>query len=149
MFPQRGSLRPFSLIALIAAAVLTALLAFHQSPSHAPEAAGSGARPSQAPSGWGPSVGFANYGRWQEHFEKHGEEFGAISAEEYLRRAQALRDAPAGGPILEFRRGDGVLTRFDRRSGAFIAVSRNGTIRTFFRPNDGERYFERQKQRTE
>jgi pyocin large subunit-like protein len=40
-----------------------------------------------------------------------------------------------------------VVTRFDRREGDFLAVGRDGVIRTFFRPNDGEAYFQRQLKR--
>ena len=96
---------------------------------------------------WGSAVGFANRDRLEEHYRKHGDEFGDVSQQDYLRQAQALRDAPAGGSILESVRRDGVVTRFDRRSGAFIAFNANGVIRTFFRPNDGERYFHRQLER--
>jgi pyocin large subunit-like protein len=64
-----------------------------------------------------------------------------------LRLAQELRDAPEGGPILEARKAGGIVTRFDRRSGAFGAYNPTGTIRTFFKPNDGERYFRRQAAR--
>ena len=66
----------------------------------------------------------------------------------YLAAAQMLRDAPQGGDVLELRRRDGVITRFDRATGAFLAVNRDGTIRTFFKPNDGEAYFRRQASRT-
>lgn len=66
----------------------------------------------------------------------------------YLRAAQTLRDQAAGGAVLELRRNDGVITRFDKASGAFLAVNRDGTIRTFFRPNDGEAYFRRQASRS-
>jgi len=82
-----------------------------------------------------------------EHFAKHGAEFRVASPQEYLALAQALRDRPSGGEVLEIVRGDGVITRFDRASGAFIAFERNGVIRTFFIPNDGERYFRRQATR--
>jgi pyocin large subunit-like protein len=58
-----------------------------------------------------------------------------------------LRDTPAGGDVLEAVRDDGVVTRFDRASGAFIAFDASGVIRTFFRPRDGERYFHRQAAR--
>jgi pyocin large subunit-like protein len=101
----------------------------------------------QASRGWGANVGFASRARLEEHYRKHSEEFGAITREEYLRQAQALRDAPADGAILEAVRRDGVVTRFDRKSGAFIAFNANGVIRTYFRPNDGERYFRRQLER--
>ena len=61
--------------------------------------------------------------------------------------AQDLRDTPIGKDVLEFKRRDGVINRFDRRNGAFLAFNRNLTIRTFFKPNDGEAYFERQRRR--
>ena len=48
------------------------------------------------------------------------------------------------GIPLEAVRTDGVVTRFDRAQGAFLAFDRDRTIRTFFHPNDGERYFQRQ-----
>ena len=88
--------------------------------------------------------GFRSRAQLNEHFAKHGAEFGAISEGEYLRLAQELRDAPAGGPILEARRPNGEFSRFDRRHGYFGAYNRDATIRTFFIPNNGERYFRRQ-----
>lgn len=91
--------------------------------------------------------GFRSQARLDEHYQKHGAEFGAIGKAEYLRLAQELRDAPAGGVILEARRPDGEFSRFDRRHGYFGAYDRDGTIRTFFIPNDGERYFQRQARR--
>ena len=96
---------------------------------------------------FGTRVGFRSEALLEEHFRKHGREVGAGSASEYLRRAQALRDRAAGGSMLERVRADGVVTRFDRANGAFIAFGVDGVIRTFFRPNDGERYFERQAAR--
>ncbi|HTS75390.1 MAG TPA: hypothetical protein VMG40_04255 [Bryobacteraceae bacterium] len=91
--------------------------------------------------------GFRSRRQFEEHYAKHGREFGNISPQEYLHRAQALRDAPVGGPILEAVKPDGVVTKFDRRTGAFGAYNRDRTIRTFFIPNDGERYFRRQARR--
>lgn len=81
------------------------------------------------------------------HYGKHGREFGRITMDEYLHQAQALRDAPVSATVLEIRRADSVVTRFDTATGSFIAFDRDGTIRTFFRPNDGERYFRRQAAR--
>lgn len=97
---------------------------------------------------FGEGVGFRSHERLVEHFRKHGREFHAATAESYLHLAQALRDGPVGGGVLELARGDGVTCRYDRVSGAFIAFGADGVIRTFFRPNDGERYFERQASRT-
>jgi pyocin large subunit-like protein len=94
-----------------------------------------------------PDVGFRSRAQFNEHFQKHGAEFGHITQAEYLRQAQMLRDAPVGGSIEEIRRDDGTVSRFDRSTGAFLAFNRDGTIRTFFKPNDGEAYFRRQASR--
>jgi len=101
----------------------------------------------RAVQGFGASVGFTSARSLQEHFEKHGAEFSARSKEEYLARAQALRDAPLSASVLERRRADEVITRFDRKSGAFVAFDPDGRIRTCFRPENGEDYFLRQAKR--
>jgi pyocin large subunit-like protein len=51
-------------------------------------------------------VGFRSRHLLDEHFAKHGAEFGRVSEDEYLRAAQALRDAPAMGKFEELRRPD-------------------------------------------
>lgn len=94
-----------------------------------------------------PDVGFRSTRRLDEHFAKHGREFGSVDRQGYLQLAQTLRDAPVGASILELTRGDRTITRFDRASGAFVAFERDGVIRTFFKPNDGEAYFRRQARR--
>jgi len=91
--------------------------------------------------------GFRSRAQLDEHYAKHGAEFGAISKGEYLRLAQELRDTRPGGPILEARRPNGEFSKFDRRHGYFGAYNRDGTIRTFFIPNNGEHYFQRQASR--
>ncbi len=88
--------------------------------------------------------GFRSRRQFNEHYAKHGREFGNISQQEYLQRAQALRDASAGGPILQALTADGIVSRFDRKTGYFGAYNPDRTIRTFFIPNAGERYFHRQ-----
>ncbi|MBL8862194.1 MAG: hypothetical protein JNK02_09290 [Planctomycetes bacterium] len=93
------------------------------------------------------SVGFTSQRALDEHYAKHGSEFGPISKQRYLTLAQELRDAPAGGALREAVRPDGVVTRFDARTGAFVAFHQDRTIRTFFKPDDGPRYFERQIER--
>lgn len=97
---------------------------------------------------WAAGPGFRSQAQLDEHYAKHGAEFGRISKPEYLRLAQELRDAPAGGAILEARRPNGEISRFDRRHGYFGAYNPDRTIRTFFIPNDGVRYFYRQARRS-
>ncbi|HXP86508.1 MAG TPA: hypothetical protein VN841_17395 [Bryobacteraceae bacterium] len=91
--------------------------------------------------------GFRSRRQFDEHYQKHGREFGNISQADYLRLAQELRDAPVGGAILEAAKPGGIVTRFDRSHGCFGAYNADRTIRTFFIPNDGERYFHRQATR--
>ena len=87
--------------------------------------------------------GFRTHHLLEEHYAKHGHEFGRVSQEQYLRMAQQLRDSRPGKNILEVRR-PGSLAKFDKRYGWFGAYDSDGTIRTFFIPNEGLRYFERQ-----
>ena len=105
------------------------------------------AQTTSTPPGRTSSVGFASHNKLLEHYHKHGREFGNVSLEEYLRAAQTLRDQAVGATIIEAVREDGVITRFDRESGTFIAFNRNSIIRTCFKPNDGEAYFRRQLKR--
>ncbi|MEP7342675.1 MAG: hypothetical protein ABI977_33410 [Acidobacteriota bacterium] len=122
--------------------------ACHQSVSPPPLARNSTEKDSQAKTAKASSgIGFATRQKFLDHYGKHGGEFGSVSKDEYLRQAQELRDRPAGGDVLEVTRADGVVTRFDKHSGAFLAFNSDLTIRTFFKPNDGENYFRRQSKR--
>ncbi len=96
---------------------------------------------------WASGPGFRSKAQFDAHYRKHGAEFGRISKEQYLSLAQALRDAPPNGNILQAVRPDRVISKFDRRKGYFGAYNPDRTIRTFFIPNDGERYFHRQAKR--
>lgn len=91
--------------------------------------------------------GFRTHQLLTEHFHKHGAEFGPIGINTYLGLARKLRDKSVSNDVLETVRADGVVVRYDRSSGAFIAFDRDGTIRTFFKPNDGEAYYKRQMNR--
>lgn len=120
-------------------------------PDAAPPPAAGGAPPAGLAAAIGhvrhAEIGFATDADWQQHFREHGAALGVASPEAYLLLAQALRDRPAGGPVREAERDDGVVTRYDRESGGFVAFDRDLTLRTFFRPADGEAYFERQSRR--
>jgi pyocin large subunit-like protein len=101
-----------------------------------------------APPGARSAIGFRTAERLADHFAKHGAEFNAPNADAYLVLAQTLRATPPAGDVLEIvRPTDGVISKFDRPSGAFIAFDADSTIRTFFKPNDGEAYFRRQARR--
>ena len=92
-------------------------------------------------------VGFRSAEKLRQHFLKHGREFGAITQSKYLAMAQDLRDAPLSKTVLEAAQVGGTISRFNRSTGAFMAFDPDLTIRTFFRPDDGEAYFIRAARR--
>lgn len=87
--------------------------------------------------------GFRTADQLRDHYAKYGPAFGHITRDQYLRLAQRLRDSHPGKYILESKRPDGSI-RFDKRHGYFGAYDPDGSIRTFFIPPDGIRYFERE-----
>ena len=91
---------------------------------------------------------FAARSGWMSTSPNTAGSSGGSDREGYLRLAQTLRDLPrAANRCSRSSATDRTITRFDRGTGAFLAFERDGTIRTFFRPNDGEQYFQRQARR--
>jgi pyocin large subunit-like protein len=89
--------------------------------------------------------GFRTQHLLEDHFARYGRQFGSINIQQYLHMAQQLRDALPGRNILISRRPDGGGSKFDVRRGWFVAYDGDGTLRTFFIPKDGVRYFDRQE----
>ena len=69
---------------------------------------------------------------------------GFATKEDYLRGAQAL---VRGGPGVETLQQRGDTLFFKESTDEFAVLSDRGVIRTYFKPDDGRRYWERQKQR--
>ncbi len=91
--------------------------------------------------------GFASKELFNEHYSKHATEFGGMTKEEYARRARKLRDAELADPVEEIRRGDGSFSRYNRDTNEFLVINKDGTIRTFFKPKDKEKYWEYEHER--
>jgi pyocin large subunit-like protein len=91
------------------------------------------------------SQGFRSPHLLQDHYSRFGKQFGNISIEQYLHMAQQLRDATPGKHVLISKRPDGGGSKFDIKRGWFVAFDGDGTLRTFFIPKDGIRYFEAQQ----
>lgn len=77
-----------------------------------------------------------------EHFEKHGHEFGYTTAEEYLEGANRVIASEDVLHKIEAEDGDDVY--YLEATNEFVVVSTDGYIRTYFKPNDGIEYFNRQ-----
>ncbi len=77
-----------------------------------------------------------------EHFEKHGDEFGYATEEEYLAGANSVIMDKASLHKLEAEDGDDVY--FQESTGGLVIVSADGYIRTYFKPDSGIDYYNRQ-----
>ena len=94
-----------------------------------------------------PGPGFRSRAQLDEHYQKHGAEFGAINKARIPAVGARTEGCARGRPDSRSQAPSGEFSRFDRRHGYFGAYNPDGTIRTFFIPNNGERYFQRQARR--
>ena len=80
----------------------------------------------------------------EEHWEKHGAEFPEFrTAVEYERGALAFVTSPPPGTLTKTNdRGDTLF--YDPASNTFAVRDAQGEPRTFFRPNNGRAYWDRQ-----
>ncbi len=89
---------------------------------------------------------FRNQKLLNQHFEKHGGEFrkdfGYQNAEEYEKGASDVINNPEALHKTEAEDGDGVY--YIEATNEFVILSTDGYIRTYFRPNGGLDYYNRQ-----
>ncbi len=78
-----------------------------------------------------------------DHFQRHGADVAAKDADDYARKAWEFRQRARTGELLVKIDEEGVQRVFDPKSGLFAAYNRDGTTKTFFKP-DSRGYFERQ-----
>ena len=85
---------------------------------------------------------FRNIKYLNEHFEKHGIEMGFSSAAEYQQAASDVVNNSNALHKLEAEDGDDVY--YLEATNEFVIVSKDGYLRTYFLPNAGKAYFDRQ-----
>ena len=85
---------------------------------------------------------FRNRKYKDQHYTKHGEEMGFTDADAYEAAASDVVNDPSSLHKIEKEDGDDVYYR--EADNAFVVVSTDGYIRTFFYPNGGKKYFDRQ-----
>ncbi|ACG75310.1 YD repeat protein [Anaeromyxobacter sp. K] len=76
------------------------------------------------------------------HFAKHGQDFGAKTADEYAGMASRFFQDAQSARIPTKVDSGGVIRLFDAQTGRFGAYNADGTTRTFFRPTSPT-YFDR------
>ena len=88
------------------------------------------------------SYTFRNDRLLTEHFEKHGIEMGFATKEEYQQAASDVINDPESLHKLEKDDGDDVYYKVE--TNEFVVLSTDGYIRTYFCPDSGQAYFDRQ-----
>ena len=77
-----------------------------------------------------------------QHYEKHGKEMGFASPEEYEAAASAVINNPDA--LTKTEKEDGDCVYYVEATNEFVILSTDGYIRTYFEPDDGLAYFNRQ-----
>ncbi|HEX8471176.1 MAG TPA: S-type pyocin family protein [Brevundimonas sp.] len=78
-------------------------------------------------------------------YERNGAAFGARSAEDYAARMKGFLDNPPAG-VDTVKRPNGDTLYYQASTNTFAVVSRDGTPRTMFKPDDGPTYWAQQKE---
>lgn len=86
---------------------------------------------------------FRNQGLYDSHYEKHGHEFGNITKEEYLQKANDLINSDSPDILTKYE-DDGDFMYFNKKTDEFLVLAPDGYIRTYFIPDDGIDYWNRQ-----
>jgi pyocin large subunit-like protein len=82
---------------------------------------------------------FRNKRLLDEHFEKHGRNMGFASADDYQLAAVLVLNNPKS--LHKYEKDDGDDVYYLETSNEIVIVSRDGYIRTYFKPNNGIRYY--------
>ncbi len=85
---------------------------------------------------------FRNSNLLESHYEKHGIDMGFDSAEEYEEAASDVVNNPDALHKTEEEDGDDIYYVED--TNEFVVVSTDGYIRTYFLPDAGKSYYDRQ-----
>ena len=70
-----------------------------------------------------------------DHYLRHGGDFGGSSADDYEAMAIAFLSGPLAATMVECFRASGDRIRFDKATQAFAVCDKGGNLRTFFKPS--------------
>lgn len=87
------------------------------------------------------SLQFRKHSYLTQHFEKHGDEMGCSSEEEYLSKANEVINNP--NALTKTEAEDGDMIYYIEDTNEIVFVSTDGYIRTYFRCKN-KAYFDRQ-----
>ena len=72
----------------------------------------------------------------------NGEEFGDITEAEYLQKANQLYVEALSDDVEQLTRSDGSIAKYKFSTNEFLVITKDGNIRTYFKPQKREVYWE-------
>ena len=92
-------------------------------------------------------VRFETPEKMQKHYDKHIDKYGNISISEYIALAHELVNAQDTDDIERIVRSDESTAIYRFSTNDFLVITKDGYIRTFFKPDDGEAYWREEHER--
>lgn len=92
-------------------------------------------------------VRFETPEKMQKHYDKHIDKYGNISISEYTALANELVNAKDTDDIERIVRSDESTAIYRFSTNDFLVITKDGYIRTFFKPDDGEAYWREEHER--
>ena len=83
----------------------------------------------------------------KRHYEKHQGEFGDITEAEYLDKANQLYREALSDDVEQIMRSDESISKYKFSTNEFLVVTKDGKIRTYFKPEKGSDYWRYEHER--
>ena len=77
-----------------------------------------------------------------QHYEKHGIDMGFTNADDYRKAASDVVNSPDALHKTEKEDGDDIY--YIEETNEFVVVSKDGYLRTYFKPDKGKAYYDKQ-----
>jgi len=91
---------------------------------------------------------FVSENLFEKHWDKHQNEYAGLTKNAYLEMAREVLSAKLEARELEeFVREDGSIARYRFSTNDFVVGTKNGEIRTFFKPRNGDEYWKYEHER--
>lgn len=85
---------------------------------------------------------FRNKKLLEQHFDKHGKDMGFSNAKEYEKAASSVINNPDA--LTKTEKEDGDYVFYVEKTNEFVILSTDGYIRTYFLPDSGKKYYDKQ-----
>lgn len=85
----------------------------------------------------------------KKHYEKHKEEFEDLSEDQYIAQANELANLSPSEDVERLTRSDESVSVYRFSTNEFLVITKEGNIRTYFKPHRGADYWREEHERNE